>query len=83
MAGGRGAGARGAGPTPGRAGGAGTLLPPGGLGTISDPRMQRRENIAQEGGSGWWMEAAEVVRAQRPPPEMPIVIQVGDPSHKV
>lgn len=60
----------------------GTLLPPSRLGTISDPRMLR-QNRAQRGGSGWWMEAAEVPRAQRPSPKMPIVIQVEDLSCKV
>ena len=38
--------------TPRRASGAGTLPPPGRLGTIPDPRMERRENRAQEEVTG-------------------------------
>lgn len=37
-----------------------TLSPPSRLGTIPDPRMERRENRAQEGGSVWLMKVGEV-----------------------
>lgn len=56
---------------------------PAGWGPFQTPRWRGEKNRAQEGGSGWWVEVGEVTRAQRPPPEMPIVIQVKDPSGKV
>lgn len=71
------------GETPRRAGGAGTPPLPRGLGTIPDPRMERREDRGQEGGSGWPMEADGVGRGQRSPPKMSVVMYVQEPSHKV
>lgn len=48
-----------------------------------DPRMEGRENRAQEGGPGWLLRVEDVGSAQRSHSDMPIVIPREDPSLEV